>query len=154
VRRGLEEAVGRHEPIERLVRPLEVVVAEIVLEPALGVDDVREHRATEKLVPERLPEALDLAQRLGMLRSAADVVDAHPRQLLLEFGLAAPHRVLPSVVGQHLGRLPVRRDGALESFHHERRLLVVRERVADHESTVVVHEHAHVESFPRVAAGR
>jgi hypothetical protein len=43
VRRGLEEPVRRHEAIERLVRPLEVVVAQEVLEPPLRIDDVREH---------------------------------------------------------------------------------------------------------------
>ena len=145
VRGGLEVAVGGDEAVERLVRTLEVVVADEVLEPALCVDDVREHGAAEKLVPQGLPEALDLAERLRVLRPAADVVDTHPGEQLLELGLAAPHRVLPAVVGQHLGRLAVRRDAALERLHHQRRLLVVRERVADHEAAVVVHEHADVE---------
>lgn len=80
-----------------------------------------------------------------MLRTTADVLDAHPLQRLLELRLASPHRVLPSVVGQHLGRLSVRRDASLERLHHQRRLLVVRKRVADHEAAVVVHEHADVQ---------
>jgi hypothetical protein len=61
VRCRLEEAVRRHEAVEGLVRTLEVVVADEVLETTLRVDDVREDRAAQKLVPQRLPEALDLA---------------------------------------------------------------------------------------------
>lgn len=145
VRGGLEVAVGGYKPVERLVRALEVVVADEVIEPALRVDGMREHGAAEELVPQGLPEPLDLAECLRMLRPAANVLDAHAGEQLLEFGLAAPHRVLPAVVGQHLGRLAVRRHTAIERLHHQRRLLVVRERVPDHEAAVVVHEHAHVE---------
>ena len=120
VRGRLEEPVGRDQAVERLVRALEVVVRQEVREPVLRVDRVREHRAAQKLVPQRLPEPLHLAQRLRMLRPAAEVLDAHARERLLELGLAAPHRVLPAVVGQHLGRLAVRREAALERLHHQR----------------------------------
>jgi hypothetical protein len=143
----LEEAIGRDESVECLVRPLEVVVADEVVEAPLCVDDVGEHGAAEKLVPQRLPESLDLAERLRVLRPAADVMHAHAREQFLELGLAAPHRVLPTVVGQDLCRLPVRRDAPLERLHHQSRLLVVRERVTDDEPAVVVHEHAHVETL-------
>ena len=154
VRRGLEVPIRRHVPVERLVRTLEVVVAEEVLEAALRVDDVREHRPAEELVPQGLPEPLHFAERLRVLRPAADVMHAHPREQFLELRLAAPHRVLPAVVGQHLLGLPVRRDAALERFHHERRLLVVRERVSDDEPAVVVHEHAHVQPLAPPQAER
>lgn len=116
-----------------------------VLEAVLRVHEVREDRAPEEFVPECLPEALDLAQRLRMLRPALDVVDPRLPQHLLEFGLATPHRVLTAVVGQDLGRISVRGHAAFESFEHERRLLVVRQRVTDHEAAVVVHEHARVQ---------
>jgi hypothetical protein len=142
---GLEKAICRDESVERLVRPLEVVVRQVVRESVLRVDSMGEYRATQKLVPQGLPEALDLAERLRMLWPASDVVDAHPRERLLEFRLSAPHRVLPTVVGQNLGRLVVGRHAAFEGLHHQRRLLVVRECVSDDESTVVVHEHAHVQ---------
>ena len=145
MRCGLEEAIGRHEAVERLVRALEVVVADVVREPVLRVLHVREDRAPQKLVPQRLPEALDLAERLRMLRPTADVLDAHPCERFFKLGLAAPHRVLPAVVGQHFRRRTVRRDAALEGLHHERRLLVVRECVADDEAAVIVHEHADVQ---------
>jgi hypothetical protein len=145
VRGGAEEAVRGDKSVERLMRPLEVVVADEVFESALGVVDVREYGAAEKLVPQRLPESLDLAERLRVLRSTADVVDASSREQFLEFGLAAPHRVLPAVVGEHLGRVAVRGDAALERLHHQRRLLVMSKRVPDDEAAVVIHEHAHVQ---------
>lgn len=154
VRRCAEVPVGRHRAVERLMRSLEVVVLEEVLEPVLSVDVVGKHSATEKLVPQRLPEAFDLAERLRMLRPAADVPDAEPLECDLEFRLAAPHGVLPPVVGQHLRRLTERGDAALERLHHQRRLLVVRERVPDDEATVVIHEHADVEPLlPSVQEG-
>lgn len=127
VRGHLEETVGRHESVECLVWTLEVVVADEVLDSPLRVDDVREHRASHKLVPQRLPETLHLAQRLRMLRSAPNVLNAEPLEVLHELRLAAPHRVLPTVVGQHLGRCPVRRHATLEGLHHERGLLMVRQ---------------------------
>ena len=80
-----------------------------------------------------------------MLRSTSDVLDAVSLERLLEDRPPAPHRVLPPVVGQDLLRLAVRRDASLERLHHERRLLMVRERVADDEPAVVVHEHAQVQ---------
>lgn len=71
-----EEAVGRHEPIERLVRALEVVGVDEELDAPVAVGEVREHSAREELVPERLPEALDLAEGLRMLGPTLDVMDA------------------------------------------------------------------------------
>lgn len=145
VRRRLEEAVRRDQTVERLMRSLEVVVAEEMLEALLRVAHVREHGPAEKLVPQRLPEPLDLAERLRVLRPTANVVNPHARQRLLELRLAAPHGVLPSVVGQHFRRLAVCRHAAFERLHHQRGFLVMRERVPDDESAVVVHEHADVQ---------
>lgn len=51
VSRCLEEAIRGHQTLERLMRTLEVVVADEVIEPALCVDGVCEDRAAEKLVP-------------------------------------------------------------------------------------------------------
>jgi hypothetical protein len=119
VYRGAEESICRHEAVESLMRTLKVVVREVVLEPALCVDEVRKHRAAEKLVPQRLPEPLDLAERLRMLRSAADVLDAVSLERLFELGPSTPHRVLPTVVGQHFLWLAVRCDAAFEGFHHQ-----------------------------------
>src|ERR1041385_2604683 len=147
VLRHLEVAVPRYEAVESLMRTLQVVVADEVLEPALRVYDVREHGTPQKLVPQRLPEALDFPERLRMLRPTTDMLHAEPLQVFFELSLAPPHRVLPTVVSQHFARCAVRRDATLESFHHERGLLMVRERVPDDVATVVIHEHAHVEAL-------
>ena len=104
LRRSAEEAVGGYEPFQRLVGPLEVVCVDEEAESADAIGEVGEDRTRQKLVPERLPEAFDLAERLRMLRPALDVMDALPPQLLLEFGRTAPGRVLPPLVGQDLPR--------------------------------------------------
>ena len=97
--RRAEEPVGGGQTFQPLMRTLEVVVLDEQAHSALAVLEVGEHRPREQLLPQGLPEPLDLAERLRMLRPTADVMDAHPRELLFEFGLAAPHRVLPAVVG-------------------------------------------------------
>jgi hypothetical protein len=52
------------------------------------------------LAPQRLPEALDLAQRLGMARAGQDMANAAILQDLAEGALAAPGVVLGAVVGE------------------------------------------------------
>lgn len=115
-----EKAVRGYESVECLMRTLKVVVADVMVEAALRVDDMREYGAPEKLVPQRLPEPFDLAQRLRMLGSTADVLHAHAREQLFKLRLAPPYRVLTAVVGQHFGGLSVRGDAALERLHDER----------------------------------
>jgi hypothetical protein len=147
VRRRLEETVRGHQPVDTLVRALEVVRVDVQPESTLAVGVVAEDRAREKLLPQRLPEALHLAQRLRVLRPALDVTDALTPQLLLEVRLAAPRRVLPPLVGQDLARRPPRRDGSLQRLHHQARSLVVRHRPAHQKARVVVHEGCHVEAL-------
>lgn len=127
VGRGPKVPVRGHGAVECLVWALEVVVREEVLEPVLRVDVVSEDRAADELVPQRLPEPLDLAERLRVLRPAANMPDAETLERDLEFGLAAPHRVLPAIVGQHLGRLAECGHAAFERLDDQRRLLVMRE---------------------------
>lgn len=80
-----------------------------------------------------------------MLRTTSNVLDAVALERLFKLGSAAPDGVLPTVVGQHLFRLAVRRESSVEGLHHERGLLMMRDRVADDEAAVVVHEHAQVQ---------
>lgn len=127
------------------MRPLEVVAVDVQREPTRAVREVREHRPRQELVPQRLPEPLDLPQRLRVLRPALHVPDAVAPQLALEIRLAAPGRVLPTLVGEDLGRISERRKPAIERLHHELRLLMVRERVRDDETRVVVHERHEVQ---------
>lgn len=128
-----EVAVRRHEPLDALVRPLEVVGVDEQPESPRAVVEVREDRPRQELLPQRLPEPLDLAQRLRVLRAALHVPDPLAPELLLELRLAPPRRVLPALVREDLLWRPVRRDRAPERLEHERRTLVVRERVADDE---------------------
>jgi len=132
------------------VRPLEVVRVHEEPQPPLAVGVVGKHRAAQKLLPERLPEALHLAQRLRVLRTALDVTDPLTPQLLLEVRLAAPRRVLTSLVREDLLRRAVGGDAERERLHHQRRPLVVRQRPRHDEARVVVHEGCQVQ--PLVAS--
>ena len=145
--RRLEESIGRHEPLDSLMRPLEVIRVDVQPKAPLAVGVVAEDRPAQELLPERLPESLHLAQRLRMLRTALDVRDPLAPQLLLEVRLPAPCCVLAPLIGQDLTRRPPGRDAALQRFHHEARALVVRHRPAHEEARVVVHEGGHVETL-------
>lgn len=142
-----EVPVRGHQPLNSLMRPLEVVAVDEESQAALAVFEVREHRARQEFVPQCFPEALHLAQRLRVVRPRLEVSNSLPAQLGLEVGRAAPRGVLAAVVGQHLARHAVARDAALERLEHQRSLHVVRERMADDEAAAVVHEDCHVEPF-------
>lgn len=140
-----EESIRWHQTSERLVWPLEVVCVDEVHRAAVAVRVVRKHRARQKLVPQRLPEALDLAERLRVLRPTLDVPDAVLAKLLFEFRLAAPGRVLPALVRQHFLRRAVLCDAARQRFHHQHRALVMRQRKRQQETRVVIHEARQIE---------
>jgi len=129
------------------VRPLEVVGVDEELNTTLAIGEVRKHRLREKLVPQRLPEALNLPERLRVLRPALDVPDALAAELLLEVRLTPPRRVLAALVGQYLARRAVRRDAATQRLHHQVGLLMVRERPRHEIPRVVVHERRDVEAL-------
>jgi len=135
-----EEAVRRRQPTERLVRTLEVVAVDEEAQSLLAVCVVGEDRLAQPLVPQRLPEALHLPERLRVLRPTLHVTDAVASQLFFEVRLASPRRVLTSLVRQYLLRCPVRREPACERFHHQRRPLMVRQRPSHDVPRVVVHE--------------
>jgi hypothetical protein len=120
LRRGAEVPIRGHQTLERLVRPLEVVRVHEEPEPALEIREVGEDCPRQKLVPERLPESLDLPERLRMLRATLHVPDALATEPLLELCLAPPGGVLPSLIGEELARRTEVRDSALERFEHER----------------------------------
>jgi hypothetical protein len=122
------------------VRSLEVVAFDEKPKSPLAIGEVCEDRAAEKLVPQCLPEALDLAERLRMLWPALDVPDPILPKPLLEERLAAPRRVLSPLVGQDLLRHTESCDPSLECLQDQRALLVVRQDEAHEEARVVVHE--------------
>lgn len=138
LRSGAEEAVCRHETSERLVRPLEVVGMNEEPDTACAVCKIRKHRARQKLRPKRLPKAFDLADGLRMLWATLDVANAVAAELVLEFRFAAPSGVLPALIGEDFARRPEVRDAACERLHHERRPLVMRERMRHEKARVIV----------------
>jgi hypothetical protein len=150
LRRRPEEAVGRHQALDALVRTLEVVRVHEESEASFAVREVGKHRPTQEFLPQCLPESLHLAQRLRMLRPALDVPNALPTKLLLEVRLPTPRRVLAPLVRQDLLRCPVRRDAAGQCLHHQHRPLMVRERPRHDEARVVIHEGCQVQ--PLVAS--
>jgi len=97
-----EEPVCRAQPAETLMRPAVVVVLHPPREALPRLVEGFEARLDEELVLERLPQSLDLAQCLGMLRRTADVMDVVILQFLLEPRGPTPTGILPAVVGQHL----------------------------------------------------
>lgn len=140
VSRSAKEAVRGHGAVDALMRPLEIVVLHEQRDALLAILEVCEHRLAQELLPQRLPEPLDLPERLRMLRSTLAVADAASTEKLLELGLAAPGGILPALVGQDLARLAVLGDATLQSLDHQARLLVVRHRPRHQVARVVVHE--------------
>ncbi|MBL8111886.1 MAG: hypothetical protein JNK60_03305 [Acidobacteria bacterium] len=140
VRRGPEEAIGRHEAVHGLVRTLEVVGIHEERQTTGEIIEVGKDGARQELSPQGLPEAFDLAERLRVLRPALDVADTLAPQLLLELGLAPPRGVLAALIGEDLARRAEGRDTPAQRFHDESRALVVRQGVRYDEARMVVHE--------------
>jgi hypothetical protein len=145
LRRGAEVAVRRHQSIQRLVRPLEVVPFDEERQPSLAIREVREDRAAQEFLPQRLPESLDLSERLRVLRPTLEVPDPILAQPLLKLRLSAPGSVLPPLVRQDLLRSAKGRDPSLQRFQHDRPFLMVRQRESHDETRVVVHEGRQIE---------
>ena len=152
VRRRAKESVGRHRAVDALVRALEVVVLHEERDSSEGVREVGEDRLAQKLLPKRLPEALDLSERLRMLRAALDMLDAVAAQLFLELRLAPPRRVLPALIGEHFARVAVLGDATLKRFDDQARLLVMGHRPRHQVTRVVVHEADDVDALDGAGA--
>lgn len=117
-RLDLEEAVGRAEPFDALVRALVVVVTDPEFDPLLGRLEAVELGAGEEVLPDRRPEAFDLAQGHGMLGPALEVRDAVLLELGFEAAGAPPGGILTAVVGEQLlGRLELADGDAIHLDH-------------------------------------
>jgi hypothetical protein len=110
--RGTEVPIRRRQALKSLMRALEVVVLDKKCNPALAVLEVGKHRAREQLLPQRLPEPLDLAAGLRMVRPALHMSDAMALELCFELGRPAPCGVLSSLIRQDLPRRTVVRNAA------------------------------------------
>jgi len=144
LRRRAEEPVGGRKPLQGLVRTLEVVVLNKERCAPLAVVEVGEHRPRQELLPHRLPEPLDLAAGLRVVRPALDMLDALAPQLLLKARRAAPSRVLAPLVGQDLPRRPIVGDRPRERLQHQGAPLVVRHHQAHQVPRVIIQERHHV----------
>jgi hypothetical protein len=76
LRRCTKESIRGDASLDSLMRSLEVVVLDEECEAPKTVREVGKDGLTKKLLPERLPEAFDLPERLRMLRPALAVCDA------------------------------------------------------------------------------
>jgi hypothetical protein len=140
-----EVPVGRCQALEPLVRPLEVVVLQVQRHAALAVLEVGEHRAAEQLLPQRLPEPLDLPASLWMVRAALHMLDAVTLQLRLELRAATPGGVLPALVGQDLPRRPVVGNASRQRLQHQHAPLVMRHRQTHQIPGVIIEERRHID---------
>lgn len=114
----LVEPIGRHNPPDALVRPLEVVKLDPVADPLDGVLEGIEYGLLQKLLPKMAPKRLDLPERLRMMRPGTKVPDAVALQDLLEPGLPTPGGILPPVVREHLLGQAILADRALQNVAH------------------------------------
>lgn len=81
-----EEPVRGCRTFKSLMGTLEVVVLDKERHSALAVLEVGEHRAAEQLLPQCLPEPLDLPAGLRMMRPALHMRDAMALELRFELG--------------------------------------------------------------------
>jgi hypothetical protein len=144
-RRGAEVPVRRGQSLECLVWPLEVVMLDVERHAPLTVLEVREHGPRQQLFPQRLPEALDLAAGLRVMRPALDVPDAVALELGLELGGATPAGVLPALVGQDLARHAILGNTTRQRLQHQRAALMMRERQTHQIARVIIQERRHVQ---------
>ena len=82
--------------------PPVVVVLHPQPHPLAGRLEAVKLGAHQKLLPDGLPKAFDLAESHGMMWSALNVVNPIFAQLPLETGGPSPTRVLAALVGEHL----------------------------------------------------
>ncbi len=120
------------------MRPLVVVVFHPQPHPLARRLETVELSPDQELLPDRLPEAFDLAQGHGMMRSALDVVNPVLAQLRLEARGPAPTRVLAALIGEHLFGHAVFRDRRAVYFQHVLRRLAAKHVQPHHVTGVIV----------------
>jgi hypothetical protein len=70
-----KEAIGGTQALQRLMRPLVVVVLHPQPDPLARRLETVELSSHQELFPDGFPESLDLAHRHGVMRPAFDVMD-------------------------------------------------------------------------------
>ena len=140
LRGDLKEAVGRTKTFDALMRPLVVVVFDPKADAFPGRIEALELGAGEELLPDRFPEALNLAQRHRVMRAGLEVSDAAFFEFGLEAGGAPPGGVLAPVVGEHFFGRVILAHGGAQDFQHVLGCLAAEDISADQEARVIVHE--------------
>jgi hypothetical protein len=95
-----KEAIGGAEALQRLVRPLVVVVLHPEPDSLPCRLETVELGSHQELLPDRLPEPFDLAQRHGMMRPALDVMNPILAQLRFKARGSPPTGILASLIGE------------------------------------------------------
>jgi hypothetical protein len=136
----LKEAVRRAKTFDALMWPLMVVVTDPEPDSFPRRVEALELRTGEELLPNRFPEAFDLAQGHRVMRSGFKVVRAILLHLGLEASAAAPINILPAIVREHLfGRL-VLAGSHPKHLQHVFGGVAAEQIGADQEAGIVVHE--------------
>jgi hypothetical protein len=133
-----KEAIGGTQPLQGLVGPAVVVVLHPEPDPLAGRVEALELGAGQELLPDRLPEALDLAEGHGVVRAALQVVHPILAELRLEPRGPAPTRVLPALVGEHLLRDAVLRHRPAVDLQDVLRRLAAEDVQPHHVAGVIV----------------
>jgi hypothetical protein len=120
------------------VGPAVVVVLHPEPDPVAGRLEALELRAPQELLPDRFPEAFDLAQGHGVMRPALQVVHTILPQLGLEAGRAPPAGVLPALIGEHLLGYAVLRHRPAVDLQHVLRRLAAEDVQPHHVAGVIV----------------
>jgi hypothetical protein len=95
-------------------------------------------RSLQELLPDRLPEAFDLAQGHGMMGPALNVVNPILTQLRLEAGGPAPTRVLAALIREPLFGHAVLRHRPTVYFQHVLRRLAAKHVQPHHVAGVII----------------
>ena len=135
-----KEPIRRTHALQTLMGPLVVVVFHPQPDALPRLLEGGELRTAQELLPDRLPEPLDLAQCHRVMRLAADVVDVVLLEFHLEPRLASPRGILPPVVGEHFLGHAVFGHGAAIEFQHVLAGLAAEQLQPDQIARVVIHE--------------
>jgi hypothetical protein len=149
----LEEAIGGAKAFDALMGTLVVVVLNPEFDALARGFKTVELGASQELLPDALPEALDLAQGHGMMWTGFEVRDTILAQLGFEARGAAPGGVLPAIIGEHLfGRFELANGLAID-FDDGLRGGTAEQIGADHEARVIIEKGDHVSVTAAEAEG-
>lgn len=135
-----EEAVGRTQPFDALMRALMVIVFDPEFDALAGILEAAKLGADQKILPEGGPEALDLAQRHGVMRPGRDVGHAILPELGGKAAGAAPGDILAAVVGEHLARRLELGDGHAIDLDDRLGRGTAKQIGADHVAGMIIEE--------------